>query len=38
LVVRADGEPDYANLDRWYQRDAGERIGGFVLYRLKLRE
>jgi hypothetical protein len=38
LVVRADSQPDYANLDRWYQRDAGERIGGFVLYRLKLRE
>jgi hypothetical protein len=37
LIVRADGEPDYANLDHWYQRDAGERIGGFVLYRLKLR-
>jgi hypothetical protein len=38
LVVHADVHPDYANLDRWYQRDAGERIGGFVLYRLKLRE
>jgi hypothetical protein len=38
LVVRADSQPDYANLDHWYQRDAGERIGGFVLYRLKLRE
>ncbi len=38
LVVRADSQPDYANLDRWYQRDAGERIGGFVLYRLKLLE
>jgi hypothetical protein len=38
LVVRVDSQPDYANLDRWYQRDAGERIGGFVLYRLKLRE
>lgn len=37
LVVRADNQPDYANLDRWYQRDAGERIGGFVLYKLKLR-
>jgi len=38
LVVHADSHPDYANLDRWYQRDAGERIGEFVLYRLKLRE
>lgn len=38
LVIRADGQPDYANLDRWYQRDAGERVGDFTLYRLKLRE
>ena len=37
LVVSADGEPDYANLDRWYQRDAGERVEGFVLYRLTLK-
>jgi hypothetical protein len=38
LVVRSDSQPDFANLDRWYLRDAGERIGGFVLYQLKLRE
>ena len=38
LVVPAEKHPDYGNLDRWYQRDAGERVGGFVLYRLKLRE
>ena len=37
LIVHADREPDYANLDRWYQRDSGERIGGFVLYRVRLR-
>jgi hypothetical protein len=37
LVVDANSQPDYANLDRWYQRDAGERIGSFILYRLKLR-
>jgi hypothetical protein len=38
VAVRVDNPPDFANLDRWYQRDAGERVGGFVLYRLKLRE
>jgi hypothetical protein len=38
LVVKADRQPDYTNLDRWYQRDAGELVGGFILYRLKLRE
>jgi hypothetical protein len=37
LVVDSDKEPDYSNLDRWYERDAGERFGSFVLYRLKLR-
>jgi hypothetical protein len=37
LVVDSDKEPDYSNLDRWYERDAGERFGLFVLYRLKLR-
>lgn len=28
---------DFTNLDRWYERDAGEQIGGYVVYRLKLR-
>lgn len=37
VVVDADGEPDFTNLDRWYERDAGERLGKFVLYRVKLR-
>jgi len=27
-----------SNLDRWYERDAGERVGPYTLYRLKLRE
>jgi len=38
LVVDAAESVDFTNLDRWYQRDAGERIGNFVLYRVKLRE
>ena len=29
---------DFTNLDRWYVRDNGERIGDYILYRLKLRE
>lgn len=28
---------DYANLDRWYERDGGEQVGGYVIYRLRLR-
>ncbi len=38
LIVHADSPPDYANLDRWYQRDAGERVGNFVVYRLRLKD
>jgi hypothetical protein len=38
LVVQADRQPDFTNLDRWYERDAGERVGNSILYRLKLRE
>ncbi len=37
-IVNAENPPDFTNLDRWYERDDGERIGNFVLYRLKLRE
>jgi hypothetical protein len=38
LIVKANAEPDYANLDRWYERSGREESGGFVLYRLKLRD
>ncbi len=37
VVVRADAKPDYTNLDRWYERDSGERVGPFILYQVKLR-
>jgi hypothetical protein len=29
--------PNFANLDRWYERDAGEKVGAFTIYRVKLR-
>jgi hypothetical protein len=29
--------PPLPNLDRWYERDGGERIGSLVLYRVRLR-
>jgi hypothetical protein len=35
--VVIDGAADLTNLARWYQRDAGERIGRFTLYRVRLR-
>lgn len=37
VVTHADGEPDLTNLDRWYEREAGERLGKFMLYRVRLR-
>ncbi len=30
-VVAMDANFDFANLDRWYERDAGERIGSNLL-------
>jgi len=36
-VIPADVNFDFTNLDRWYDRDAGERVGSYILYRLKLR-
>ena len=38
LIIHAQNAPDFANLDRWYRRDEGERVGDFILYRLKLRQ
>ncbi|MDX6694444.1 MAG: hypothetical protein QOF02_2047 [Blastocatellia bacterium] len=37
VVTPADGATDLKNIDRWYERDAGERLGQYMLYRLKLR-
>jgi len=37
-VMPADGEFDFTHIDQWYERDAGERVGAYTLYRLKLRE
>ena len=28
---------DLSNLDRWYERDSGEKVGEFVIYHLKVR-
>ena len=37
-IIPVEGNFDFANLDRWYQRDEGERVGDYTLYRLKLRD
>lgn len=38
VVTPAMREQSLINFDRWYERDAGERIGDYVLYRTKLRQ
>jgi hypothetical protein len=37
IVAPTGAEPDYVNLDRWYERDSGEQVGIYVIYRVKLR-
>jgi hypothetical protein len=29
---------DFSRIDQWYERDQGERVGDYVLYRVKLRD
>lgn len=36
-VIPDDSNFDFSNLDRWYERDAGEGVEGYTLYRLRLR-
>lgn len=37
-VTPSDAEFDFSHIDLWYERDAGTRVGAYILYRLKLRE
>lgn len=37
IVPDSSGLPNLANLDRWYERDSGQRVGAFTIYRVKLR-
>jgi hypothetical protein len=37
VVAPTDAEPEYVNLDRWYERDRGEHVGIYVIYRVQLR-
>ncbi|MDQ1590717.1 MAG: hypothetical protein QOG71_1344, partial [Pyrinomonadaceae bacterium] len=37
VVTIAAAQIDLGNIDRWYTRDAGERIGDYTVYRVKLR-
>jgi hypothetical protein len=37
VVPDGPGLPNLANLDRWYERDSGQKVGIFTIYRVKLR-
>jgi hypothetical protein len=37
LLVKDDASVDLTNFDRWYERDTGERLGGYSLFRVRLK-
>jgi hypothetical protein len=37
LLVSKDSTNQFGNFDSWYERDQGESVGKYVLYRVKLR-
>jgi hypothetical protein len=37
-VTLTDRNFDFSHIDRWYERDSGERVGDSTLYRLNLRD
>jgi hypothetical protein len=37
VVTTTQEAVDFSNLDRWYERDAGEAIGKFIIYRVRLK-
>jgi len=37
VITRADTNFDLSRIDQWYERDEGERVGDYVLYRVRLR-
>jgi hypothetical protein len=38
VLINSEEPFDSKNLDRWYERDAGERVGRFIIYRVRLRQ
>jgi len=38
VVPNGEAKPNLNNLDKWYERDAGEQVGLFTIYRVKLRQ
>jgi hypothetical protein len=37
VITGANSNLDLGNIDRWYDRDSGERVGNYLLYRVKLK-
>lgn len=37
VVIHEATQSDLSAIDKWYERDAGEKIGKYILYRVKLR-
>ena len=37
VLAPVNGNTDFSRVDRWYERDAGERVGAYVIYRVKPR-
>jgi hypothetical protein len=38
LLVADDDQVNLSNFDRWYERDQGERIGKYTLFRVRLKD
>jgi hypothetical protein len=38
VVPNGEAQPNFVNLEKWYERDAGEKVGILTIYRVKLRE
>jgi hypothetical protein len=38
VITKAGVGFDFANIDRWYNRDHGEPVGDYVLYRVELKD
>ncbi len=38
VIIDFNYNQDFTNLDLWYERDRGERIGKFMLYRVSLKQ
>ncbi|HXG85936.1 MAG TPA: hypothetical protein VNI84_18085 [Pyrinomonadaceae bacterium] len=37
VIAHEMSENDYTALDEWYERDAGEKVGKYILYRVELK-